>query len=132
MAKYPPIKKSLRQGPGNNNAIAAGRTVRAPVPPLVHGGGFGGSGGGKHVKLSQTYDGQNMNHPKLNNARPVPKNTNGAAAEYTRDPAVSTAQRQLMAIAEHSPSKVHKQNRGVLKMSKGQLHDFASTKGLKS
>ena len=45
-------------------------------------------------------------------------------------PAVSTKQRQLMAIAEHTPSKVQKQNRGVLKMSKSQLHDFASTKGL--
>jgi len=46
------------------------------------------------------------------------------------NPAVSTKQRQLMAIAEHEPSKVHKANRGVLKMSKSQLHDYASTKGL--
>lgn len=35
-----------------------------------------------------------------------------------------------MAIAEHNPSAVSKKNRGVLSMSKGQLHDFASTKGL--
>ena len=35
-----------------------------------------------------------------------------------------------MAIAEHTPSKVQKQNRGVLSMSKSQLHDFAATKGL--
>lgn len=47
-------------------------------------------------------------------------------------PALSKAQRRLMAIAEHSPSKLHKKNKGVLKMSKRQLSDFASTpeKGL--
>lgn len=33
-----------------------------------------------------------------------------------------------MAIAEHHPSQVSKKNRGVLKMSHKQLHDFASTK----
>ena len=47
------------------------------------------------------------------------------------NPAVSDAQRKLMAIAEHHPEKVHAKNRGVLKMSKGQLHDYAATKGLK-
>jgi len=36
-----------------------------------------------------------------------------------------------MALAEHHPEKVHDENRGVLKMSKRQLHDYASTKGLK-
>lgn len=36
-----------------------------------------------------------------------------------------------MAIAEHEPSKLFKRNRGLLKMSHSQLHDFASTKGLK-
>jgi hypothetical protein len=46
-------------------------------------------------------------------------------------PAESRAQQQLMAIAEHNPSKVSKKNRGVLKMSHKQLHDFAATKGLK-
>ena len=35
-----------------------------------------------------------------------------------------------MAIAEHSPSKVYKENASVTRMSKNQLHDFASTKGL--
>jgi hypothetical protein len=45
-------------------------------------------------------------------------------------PAVSDKQRKLMAIAEHRPSQVRKANRGVLKMSKSQLHDFAATKGL--
>lgn len=37
-----------------------------------------------------------------------------------------------MAIAEHNPSKLKKKNKGLLSMSKGQLHDFASTstKGL--
>jgi hypothetical protein len=43
-------------------------------------------------------------------------------------PAKSIAQRQLMAIAEHHPSEVSAKNKGVLKMSKGQLHDFAATK----
>jgi hypothetical protein len=37
-----------------------------------------------------------------------------------------------MAIAEHDPEKVSSENRGVLKMSHDQLHDFAATKGLKS
>ena len=37
-----------------------------------------------------------------------------------------------MAIAEHHPEEVRPENRGVLKMSHQQLHDFASTpeKGL--
>ncbi len=47
-------------------------------------------------------------------------------------PAVSKAQRVAMAIAEHHPEKLHAENRGMLKMSKEQLHDFAasSPKGL--
>lgn len=32
----------------------------------------------------------------------------------------------MMAIAEHNPSKLFARNRGVLKMSHSQLHDFAS------
>lgn len=43
-------------------------------------------------------------------------------------PAVSKKQQMLMAIAEHEPEKLYKRNRGVLKMSHAQLHDFASTK----
>lgn len=37
-----------------------------------------------------------------------------------------------MAIAEHEPSKLFSRNRGLLKMSHSQLHDFAATprKGL--
>lgn len=46
-------------------------------------------------------------------------------------PAVSQAQRMAMAIAEHHPDKLYKKNRSLLKLSKGQLHDYASTKGLK-
>lgn len=42
-------------------------------------------------------------------------------------PATSKKQRELMAIAEHHPSKVSAKNKGVLKMSHQQLHDFAST-----
>ena len=47
-------------------------------------------------------------------------------------PALSQAQRRAMAIAEHHPGKLYGRNRGLLKMSQGQLHDFASTpeKGL--
>jgi Protein of unknwon function (DUF3008) len=33
-----------------------------------------------------------------------------------------------MAIAEHSPGSLYKKNRGLLKMSQQQLHDFAATK----
>ena len=47
-------------------------------------------------------------------------------------PAVSKNQRIVMAIAEHAPQKLYKRNRGVLKMSMAQLHDFAATKGLKN
>ncbi len=47
-------------------------------------------------------------------------------------PAVSKAQQQAMAIAEHEPSKLSSKNKGLLGMKKSQLHDFASTstKGL--
>jgi hypothetical protein len=43
-------------------------------------------------------------------------------------PAKSKAQQQAMAIAEHNPSKLKGKNRGLLKMSHKQLHDFAATK----
>lgn len=43
-------------------------------------------------------------------------------------PAVSKSQRKAMAIAENAPEKLYKKNKGLLKMSKKQLHDFASTK----
>lgn len=43
-------------------------------------------------------------------------------------PAKSQAQQRLMAIAEHTPSKVSRKNRGVLKMKKSQLKEFAKTK----
>lgn len=48
-------------------------------------------------------------------------------------PSLSKAQRQATAIAEHHPAKLYKRNRGMLKMSRSQLHDFAATKerGLK-
>ena len=47
-------------------------------------------------------------------------------------PAVSQKQQMVMAIAEHQPSKLNAKNKGLLKMSHQQLHDFASTprKGL--
>jgi hypothetical protein len=43
-------------------------------------------------------------------------------------PAESVAQRKAMAIAEHDPGKLYKKNRGLLKMSHQQLHEFADTK----
>ena len=42
-------------------------------------------------------------------------------------PSVSVKQRRAMAIAEHHPSELYGKNRGLLKMSHQQLHDFAST-----
>jgi len=42
-------------------------------------------------------------------------------------PAVSVKQRRAMAIAEHHPEELNKKNRGLLKMSHSQLHDFAAT-----
>ena len=42
-------------------------------------------------------------------------------------PAKSAAQQIAMAIAEHDPSKLYKRNKGLLKMTHGQLHDFAAT-----
>lgn len=42
-------------------------------------------------------------------------------------PAVSQKQRMMMAIAEHQPKKLYKRNKSVLKMSKKQLSDYAST-----
>ena len=43
-------------------------------------------------------------------------------------PAKSKAQQRLMAMALHSPEKVRGKNRDVLKMSKDDLGDYASTK----
>jgi len=43
-------------------------------------------------------------------------------------PAQSKAQQEVMVIAEHNPSALYARNRGVLNMSKKQLHDFANTK----
>ena len=43
-------------------------------------------------------------------------------------PAKSRAQRVAMAIAEHHPEQLYARNKGLAKMSKKDLHDFASTK----
>lgn len=43
-------------------------------------------------------------------------------------PARSIKQRRVMAIAEHHPDKLQPKNRGLLKMSHKQLHEFADTK----
>ena len=42
-------------------------------------------------------------------------------------PAVSVAQRQLFAIAEHRPEQLYARNKGLKKMTHKQLHEFAST-----
>ena len=42
-------------------------------------------------------------------------------------PSESKAQRRAMAIAEHDPSKLYPENKGLAKMSKSSLHDFAKT-----
>lgn len=42
-------------------------------------------------------------------------------------PSLSKAQQAIFAIALHSPGKLKKKNRGVLKMSKEDLRDFAET-----
>ena len=43
-------------------------------------------------------------------------------------PSTSKAQRRAMAIAEHEPDKLYARNKAMKKMSRKQLHDFASTK----
>lgn len=43
-------------------------------------------------------------------------------------PSVSKKQRRAMAIALHSPEKLHKKNKGLAKMSQSDLEDFAGTK----
>ncbi len=48
--------------------------------------------------------------------------------EEDKMPAVSKKQRIAMAIAEHHPDQVFERNKGMLDMTQGQLHDFASTK----
>lgn len=42
-------------------------------------------------------------------------------------PSQTEKQRRMMAIAEHEPQKLYKRNRGVLSMTKKQLHEFASS-----
>jgi len=43
-------------------------------------------------------------------------------------PAKSKRQQIAMAIAKHHPSKLYKRNRAIKKMTKQQLHEYASTK----
>ena len=47
--------------------------------------------------------------------------------ETSNLPAKSKAQRVVMAIAEHNPEALNPANRGLLKMTHQQLHDFATT-----
>jgi hypothetical protein len=41
-------------------------------------------------------------------------------------PSVSKSQQRLFQVAEHAPGKLYSRNRGLLKLSKQQLSDFAS------
>jgi hypothetical protein len=43
-------------------------------------------------------------------------------------PAKSKAQRRAMAIAKHHPDELFKRNKGLKKMKKKDLSEFASTK----
>lgn len=43
-------------------------------------------------------------------------------------PSVSKSQAIAARIAEHAPEKLSAKNKGMLNMSKGELHKFASTK----
>lgn len=43
-------------------------------------------------------------------------------------PSVSKAQQRLFSIAEHEPSKLHSKNKGLLKLGKSKLGEFARTK----
>lgn len=43
-------------------------------------------------------------------------------------PAVSKAERRVIAIGEHHPDELYPENRGILGMTHQQMHDFASTK----
>jgi hypothetical protein len=47
-------------------------------------------------------------------------------------PAPSKAMREAAAIAEHHPEELYARNKSLLKMTKSELHDYASTpeKGL--
>lgn len=42
-------------------------------------------------------------------------------------PSVSRAQRIAISIAEHHPEELYARNKGLLGMTHGQMHDFAST-----
>lgn len=74
--------------------------------------------------------------PEADELRSLVEGMRGVNVDHARhsppifNPAVSAKQREAMAIAEHEPGKLYKRNRGLKKMSKSQLHDFASTKGL--
>jgi hypothetical protein len=43
-------------------------------------------------------------------------------------PSESKKQQMATAIAEHAPEKLYARNRGLLKMTHKQLHEFAATK----
>ena len=46
-------------------------------------------------------------------------------------PAVSEKQRELFAIAEHMPDKLHSENKGLAKLPKSKLREFARPMGKK-
>lgn len=42
-------------------------------------------------------------------------------------PATSQSQQRLFAMAEHNPSALYKRNKGLAKLPKSTLHEFAAT-----
>lgn len=46
-------------------------------------------------------------------------------------PAVSKVQQKVMAIAKNNPNALYKRNKGLLKMSKEELEEYAATKTTK-
>ncbi len=40
----------------------------------------------------------------------------------------SKVQRRAVAIAEHHPEELYARNKGLLSMTRGQMHDFSSEK----
>lgn len=93
--------------------------MRRPVTngqgvPHLYADGLPGAEGSELQSLVHGMQGKNTDHQ----ASPV------------FNPAVSSKQRKMMAIAEHHPEKLYARNRGALSMKKSQLHDFAATKGL--
>lgn len=54
-------------------------------------------------------------------------NSHVTTKRRTPMPARSKDQQEAMAIAEHAPEKLYKRNRGLLKMTTAELHEYVAT-----